>query len=119
MIFFQLRRHFPPTYAFENLKYVSARQVHIIFISALFTKVHGLIIYVLFFLGYPAPGGYPQTGFAQPGYAGGAVPPPAYGAGSPGSAMPSQYGAYNNDDVGGGMGAYAFSDKTIRLGFIR
>nr|XP_018898131.1 PREDICTED: protein lifeguard 1 isoform X3 [Bemisia tabaci]XP_018898132.1 PREDICTED: protein lifeguard 1 isoform X3 [Bemisia tabaci] len=33
--------------------------------------------------------------------------------------MPSQYGAYNNDDVGGGMGAYAFSDKTIRLGFIR
>ncbi|KAL1450628.1 hypothetical protein WDU94_002970 [Cyamophila willieti] len=79
------------------------------------------------------PGGLPPThlppgGFAQPGYppqGGGAYPqpgyPPAGGYPAPGYPPPNQgpnMSGYGDIESGGG-GAFDFSEKTIRLAFIR
>uniref|UniRef100_A0A8D8TVA0 Protein lifeguard 1 n=1 Tax=Cacopsylla melanoneura TaxID=428564 RepID=A0A8D8TVA0_9HEMI len=67
--------------------------------------------------GYPPQGGgYPQPGYPQPGY------PPAAGYPAPGYPPPNQgpnMSGYGDIESGGGGGAFDFSEKTIRLAFIR
>ncbi|XP_014271228.1 protein lifeguard 1 isoform X1 [Halyomorpha halys] len=85
--------------------------------------------------GYPQPGypqpGYPQPGYPQPGYPQGGYPQGGYpqggypSAGYPGSfggSPPPTAGMYNSTSYGEdplGSHGFDFSDKSIRLGFIR
>lgn len=64
--------------------------------------------------GYPPPGGYPQPGYPPAsGY-----PAPGFPGTNPGAPSNPNMSGYGDIEAGGG-GAFDFSEKTIRLAFIR
>ena len=68
--------------------------------------------------GYPPQGGFPQTGFAGPGFGAGAPPPMGFHMPMPEQPKPYSDGRDFGEYGGHGEGM-DFSEKTIRMAFIR